>query len=105
MQGGRNSHQRHTALQHALGQLLDKKRYAVGAVCNLSNDFVGQCSAPGDLLDQSSSVGSVQCASSKTMITGCWRAKPTSWRSSASNVFSFLRCGLRLGGGWRSEIG
>ena len=48
-------------------------------------------------------VGSIQCASSKTMTTGCWRARPSSCRISASSVRSFLRCGLRFGSGWRSE--
>ncbi len=50
-------------------------------------------------------VGSIQCASSKTMTTGCWRARPSSCRISASSVRSFLRCGLRFGSGWRSEAG
>ena len=47
----------------------------------------------------SSEVGSIQCTSSNTISTGCWRAKPSSWRISASSVRSFLRCGLRSGSG------
>ncbi len=50
-------------------------------------------------------VGSIQCASSKTITTGCWRARPSSCRISAASVRSFLRCGLRFGSGWRSEAG
>src|SRR6516225_5504341 len=50
-------------------------------------------------------VGSIQRASSKTISTGCWRARPSSWRISASSVRSFLRWGLRFGSGWRSEAG
>ena len=50
-------------------------------------------------------VGSIQCASSKTISTGCWHARPSSCRISASNVRSFLRWGLRFGSGWRSESG
>ena len=41
-------------------------------------------------------VGSIQCASSKTIITGCWRAKPSSCRISASSVRSFFRCGTEV---------
>ncbi len=50
-------------------------------------------------------VGSIQCTSSKIMTTGRWRARPSSWRISASRVRSFLCCGLRFGSGWRSEAG
>ena len=38
-------------------------------------------------------VGSIQWASSNSIRTGCRRARVESCRNSASNVFSFLRCG------------
>src|SRR5438105_15855608 len=154
MQGGRDSHQGYTTLQHALGQFLDKERHAVGALGDLGDDLLGQCLVAGDLLDQrgpvapvqaierhysdlrlagqggrnsgrnvtisstgrlqtrstvrsnsSREVGSIQCASSKTMTTGWRRAKLSRCRISASSVRSFLRCGPRFGSGWRSEAG
>ena len=50
-------------------------------------------------------VGSIQCASSKTITTGCWRARPLSWHISASSVRCFFWGGLRSGNGRRSEAG
>jgi hypothetical protein len=41
-------------------------------------------------------VGSIQWASSNTISTGRCRASASSWLSNASNIFSRLRCGLRL---------
>jgi len=48
------------ALQHALGQFLDKQRDAVGAIGDLVDNLIGQCLAAGDLLDQCGPVMSVQ---------------------------------------------
>ena len=50
-------------------------------------------------------VGSIQCASSKIITTGCWCARPSSWRISASSVRCFFCCGLRFGSSWCSEAG
>jgi hypothetical protein len=52
VQGGRDPPKRDTALQDAFGQLLDKKRHAVGAVDDLVDDLVRQRLAAGDLVDQ-----------------------------------------------------
>ena len=53
MQGGWDSHNRDTALQHAFGQFLNKQWHAVGAVGDLVDDLVRQRLAAGDLVDQS----------------------------------------------------
>jgi len=50
-------------------------------------------------------VGSIQCASSKSMTTGWRHAKPTISRINAANVRSFFGCGLSLGRGLRSDAG
>ena len=60
MQGGGDAHQRHTALQDALGQFLDEQWHAVGAIDDLIDHVVGQRLAAGDLLDQSGPVMPVQ---------------------------------------------
>ena len=44
--------QRHTALQDALGQFLDKQRDAVGAFCDLVNHRHPAMPCAGDLLNQ-----------------------------------------------------
>ena len=40
----------------------------------------------------------IQWTSSNSISTGCCRDSPSICRSSASNVFSFLRCGVKSSG-------
>jgi hypothetical protein len=50
----------HAAFQHALGQLLDEQRHAVGAVGDLGDNVIGQCLAAGDPYYQSSAIAPVE---------------------------------------------
>ena len=50
-------------------------------------------------------LGSIQWRSSNIISTGRCRERPSTCRSSASNVFSFLRCGVTSSGGARSADG
>lgn len=60
MQGGRDSHGRHAALQHAFGQFLDKQWHAIGAIDDLIDDVIGQRVAAGNLRYQSAPIAPVQ---------------------------------------------
>jgi len=48
------------ALQHALGQFLDKQRHAVGTIDDLDDDVIGQGFAAGGLRHKSGSVEPIQ---------------------------------------------
>src|SRR5262249_60738488 len=53
------------SLQDGLGQRLDKRRHAVGAVGNRKDDLIGQRLAAGDLRYQSGAVTSVETVESQ----------------------------------------
>ena len=56
-------------------------------------------------VNSSSEVGSIQCASSNSISTGCCAASRVNCASSASSVFSLRRCGVRSGRGYLSPVG
>ncbi len=56
-------------------------------------------------VNSSSEVGSIQCASSNSISTGCRAASRAICASSASSVFSLRRCGVRSGRRYLSPVG